>query len=62
MTDKENPMRIVKKSEFLAVLRHHVAARMVKRDARTTDFVLDGKRIASIATLPTGAKQFRLDD
>lgn len=55
-------MRIVTKPVFLAILRAHPTCRLVKRDARTTDFIVDGKRIACIATLPTGAKQFRVDE
>lgn len=55
-------MRIVTKPVFLAVLRAHPRCQLVKRDARTTDFVVNGKRIACIATLPSGAKQFRVED
>lgn len=55
-------MRIVTKHVFLAVLRSNPRCKLVKRDARTTDFTVDGKRIACIATLPTGAKQFRVDE
>lgn len=54
-------MRIVTKPEFIEAINRLPGAVMV-REGRGYAWTLDGQRMAQIAILPTGAKQYRIED
>lgn len=54
-------MRIVTKAEFIAALERMPGALMT-RTARGHAWTLDDQRMAQTVLLPSGAKQYRLED